>query len=89
MLPLANVRIEVSIGREPSGKTLLVLVGPPGAGKSTYYRRMLHSMGYEHISQHNLGSQDNCVMAADELLAGGKPVGAMNAKSETVPPFHS
>ena len=52
-----------------------MFIGPPGSGKSTYFRKILYPLGYEHISQHALGSQDRCVEVANELLTGGKPVG--------------
>ncbi len=70
------MRIDDFICSKSIEKKLLILVGLPGAGKSTYFRRILQPMGYEHVDQHSLGSQDSCVEAADELLSRAKAVGA-------------
>jgi hypothetical protein len=59
---------------KPKNPELILLVGLPGAGKTTYYRDILKPLGYERISGHEQGKFDNCLRIADELLKGGKLV---------------
>jgi bifunctional polynucleotide phosphatase/kinase len=59
---------------KPEKPELLVLVGLPGAGKTTYYRNFLQPLGYERINEHELGSFDECLKMADRVLADGKSV---------------
>ncbi len=60
--------------KKPEKTELLILVGLPGAGKTTYYRNSLLPLGYERINEHELGSFDECLRIADRLLADGKSV---------------
>ena len=50
----------------------LLLVGPPGAGKSTFAKRWLVPHGYIYINQDLLGSRDRCVDAAHAALTRGQ-----------------
>lgn len=39
---------------EAEGQNVVLFCGPPGAGKSTFYRRQLEPLGYERINQDTL-----------------------------------
>jgi len=66
--------IDSVISARPEDLGLVVLIGLPGAGKTTYYRNALQCLGYERINKHALGSLGDCVRAADQFLSDGKIV---------------
>lgn len=47
---------------------LIILVGPPGSGKSLFCRQSLLPQGYERINQDELGSRPKCLARAREVL---------------------
>jgi len=53
---------------------LIVLVGLPGSGKSTYYRRFLQPRGFERLAPLELDDSEECVQAAERYLLEGKSV---------------
>ncbi|CCC09567.1 unnamed protein product [Sordaria macrospora k-hell] len=57
-----------------SPQELILFVGPPGAGKSTFYWRHLKPLGYERVNQDVLKSKDKCFKAAAEYLKEGDSV---------------
>lgn len=57
-----------------SPQELVLFVGPPGAGKSTFYWRHLKPLGYERVNQDVLKSKDKCFKAATEYLKEGDSV---------------
>ncbi|KAF2465858.1 PNK3P-domain-containing protein [Lindgomyces ingoldianus] len=62
-----------NINHGPKHQSLLVFVGAPGAGKTTYYRKTLQPLGYERIGSHQLGLEER-VQLAYQVLAEGKSV---------------
>ncbi|KAM7198295.1 Polynucleotide kinase 3 phosphatase domain containing protein [Rhypophila sp. PSN 637] len=52
-------------------KDIVLFVGSPGAGKSTFYHKYLKPLGYERVNQDTLKSRDKCVQAAGDFLSEG------------------
>ena len=50
---------------------LVVFVGYPSLGKSSFYRKYFEPAGYVHINQDTLRTREKCVKAADEALQEG------------------
>ena len=61
---------------------LVLFVGPPGAGKSTFFRRRLAGLGYERVNQDALGSRARCLRAAAEMLERGASVAVDNTNPD-------
>jgi bifunctional polynucleotide phosphatase/kinase len=59
---------------KPVNVELVVLVGLPGAGKTTYYGYYLQPLGYERVNEDELGGFGDCVKVVEQLLLGGKSV---------------
>ncbi|RFU81014.1 dna kinase phosphatase pnk1 [Trichoderma arundinaceum] len=55
-------------------KDVVLFCGPPGAGKSTFYSKVLKPLAYERVNQDTLKSRDKCIQAARDLLKAGKSV---------------
>jgi len=53
---------------------MLILVGPPAAGKSTFCNRYLVPNGYERINMDTLKTKAKCKAAAKKALDSGKSV---------------
>jgi bifunctional polynucleotide phosphatase/kinase len=66
--------IIVNASKSPRPLTLILLVGLPGSGKTTFAKRHLVPRGYEWVNQDALKSVAKCVKAVKESLAVGKSV---------------
>jgi bifunctional polynucleotide phosphatase/kinase len=53
---------------------IMLFVGSPGAGKSTFYWKYLKPLGYERVNQDTLKSKDKCFKAAADFLQKGDSV---------------
>src|SRR5579862_6005237 len=64
----------VPIIRPPKDPDIVLFVGSPASGKSTFFREYLAPMGYERINQDTLKTRDRCVMEATALLEKNIPI---------------
>jgi len=68
-----------------TGQELVIMVGRPASGKSTFTKRFFVPAGYVHVNQDTLKTKDKCVKAAKEAVANGKSVVVDNTNpSESV-----
>lgn len=51
---------------------LVIFVGYPSLGKTSFYRKHFEPAGYVHINQDMLRTREKCVKAAAETLLEGK-----------------
>ncbi|KAK3689081.1 polynucleotide kinase 3 phosphatase-domain-containing protein [Podospora appendiculata] len=65
-----------------NNKEMVLFVGPPGAGKSTFYWKHLEPLGYERINQDTLKSKDKCLKAAADSLKAGVPIAIDNTNPD-------
>ncbi|KAG6813109.1 hypothetical protein H0H92_013963 [Tricholoma furcatifolium] len=57
---------------DPSEQELVLFVGYPCLGKSTFYRQHFEPAGYVHINQDTLKTRDKCIKEAKKALEEGK-----------------
>ncbi|KAJ6623111.1 polynucleotide kinase 3 phosphatase-domain-containing protein [Mycena sp. CBHHK59/15] len=57
---------------DPPKLELVLFVGYPCLGKTSFFRRYFEPAGYLHINQDTLKTRDKCVKAVQEALAAGK-----------------
>jgi len=72
---LSNAPKELFTGGGPltsSTQELILLVGFPASGKSTFSKRYLIPQGYVHINRDTLKTQPKCLKALREALSAGK-----------------
>ncbi|XP_063471021.1 bifunctional polynucleotide phosphatase/kinase isoform X5 [Symphalangus syndactylus] len=63
---------------------VVVAVGFPGAGKSTFLKKHLVSAGYVRVNRDTLGSWQRCVTACETALKQGKRVAIDNTNPDAV-----
>jgi bifunctional polynucleotide phosphatase/kinase len=56
---------------DTAGTELVVFLGFPCLGKSTFFRRHFAPAGYTHINQDTLGSRSKCMKAVEVALKAG------------------
>lgn len=61
---------------------LILFVGSPAAGKSTYYRTFLEPMTYVRVNQDTLKTRQKCLKAAEEELKNGNSVCVDNTNAD-------
>lgn len=67
---------------------IVLMVGPPASGKSTFRQRYLEPFGYVAVNRDTLGTVEKCLKVAGEALKTGKSVVVDNtnpAKSARAP----
>lgn len=65
-----------------NAQELVLFCGPPGAGKSTFYRRYLQRLGYARVNQDALKTRAKCMKAAADHLGEGAPVAVDNTNPD-------
>jgi len=53
---------------------MIILIGPPGSGKSTFCSKYLIPYGYEWVNQDTLKTREKCQEAAEAALSAGRSV---------------
>ncbi|KIW05210.1 polynucleotide kinase 3'-phosphatase [Verruconis gallopava] len=61
---------------------LVVFVGSPGSGKSSFFKRHLEPLGYARVNQDILKSRDKCVKVATEHLRKKESVAVDNTNRD-------
>lgn len=69
--------------RPTAEKEIVLFVGCPGAGKSTFYWRYLEPLGYERVNQDILKTKPKCFVVAQKLLSEGKSVAIDNTNADS------
>lgn len=73
----------VDVGFKKSENNEIVLFcGPPGSGKSSFFRRYLQSLGYVRINQDTLKSKDKCLKVAESNLEEGNCIVIDNTNAD-------
>ncbi|ETW85637.1 hypothetical protein HETIRDRAFT_470728 [Heterobasidion irregulare TC 32-1] len=69
ILPVGTSIIPATAASFPE---IVLFVGFPCIGKSSFYRQHFRTAGYAHINQDTLGSRPKCLKAVDEAIRAGK-----------------
>ncbi|MCJ1258884.1 hypothetical protein MMC24_006718 [Lignoscripta atroalba] len=75
--PFPAIRI-----KKKNSLDIVLLVGSPAAGKSSFYWRNLKPLGYERINQDTLKTRDRCLKIASEYLSSNKAVVIDNTNAD-------
>ena len=59
---------------KPRSKELIILIGPPGSGKTEFVRKYILDYGYVHINQDVCKTKDRCLSEATEAIKSGQSV---------------
>ncbi|KAH9901687.1 PNK3P-domain-containing protein [Cubamyces lactineus] len=76
-LPADITRIEPcepSLLPAPSSPEVVLFVGLPALGKSSFFRAHFDPAGYVHVNQDTLKTRDKCVKATEQALKEGRSV---------------
>ena len=55
-----------------SGTEIVLFVGFPALGKTSFYTKHFSPAGYVHVNQDTLRTRDKCIKAVEETLKDGK-----------------
>jgi len=61
---------------------LVIFCGSPGAGKSSFYWKVLEKQGYGRVNQDILKTRDRCIKTAKQMLEGGSSVAVDNTNRD-------
>ena len=61
---------------------VIIFVGCPASGKSTFYTNHLSTKGYAHVNRDKIGSWQKCVGECNKLLAAGRSVAIDNTSPD-------
>lgn len=75
--PAAPITVTTSPSQE-----VIIFVGLPASGKSTFARKHFVPAGYVHVNQDTLKTKEKCFKAASEAVAAGKSVVIDNTNPE-------
>ncbi|WVO17508.1 polynucleotide kinase 3'-phosphatase [Cryptococcus depauperatus] len=53
---------------------MVVFVGYPASGKSSFYKKHFAPLGYEHVNQDKLKSREKCLSKGEEFIKGGRSI---------------
>ncbi|KDQ60548.1 hypothetical protein JAAARDRAFT_55276 [Jaapia argillacea MUCL 33604] len=56
----------------PSKPEIVIFVGYPCLGKSTFYKRYFQPSDYAHVNQDTLGTRNKCLKAVEEAVLAGR-----------------
>ncbi|KAH8821230.1 polynucleotide kinase 3 phosphatase [Xylogone sp. PMI_703] len=67
---------------KPNPQDIVLFVGSPGAGKSTFYWKYLQPLDYTRVNQDILKTRDKCLKVTQEYLDEGKSVVVDNTNAD-------
>ncbi|KIY45168.1 polynucleotide kinase 3'-phosphatase [Fistulina hepatica ATCC 64428] len=73
---------------EDAAQEVVIFVGYPCLGKSTFYRKHFAPRGYTYINQDVLGTRPKCVKALREALSGGTSCAVDNTNRDAATRRH-
>lgn len=71
-----------SFGGAKYPQEMIVLVGCPASGKSSFFKQYLEPNGYSHVNRDILGSWQKCVAKCKEYLKAGRHVAVDNTSPD-------
>ncbi|KAL4257411.1 PNK3P-domain-containing protein [Pleurotus pulmonarius] len=70
--PASKGKSKSSSSSSPPDPEIVLFVGYPGVGKTTFYKRHFADAGYVHINQDVLGSKPKCLKAVEKAVEDGQ-----------------
>ncbi|KAG9038000.1 hypothetical protein FRB95_003393 [Tulasnella sp. JGI-2019a] len=70
--PLFTPATPPLVPTSPTPTEIVLLVGFPGVGKTSFYHKYFKPAGYAHVNQDTLKTKPKCLKAVRESLAAGK-----------------